>query len=95
MLSGVVGRIDWHYYTAAGLHGYVVTPPPKRGVRRAPEWRLVASVVLHDAFKMAQRPLTFVAKHEKGEWRFPILSYDLRDHKIVAVLGPPERQPKK
>lgn len=89
MLTGVVGRIDWHYYTAAGIHGYKVTPPPK-GARK-PEWTLVADVVLHDAFKMAQRPLTFIAKHSKGEWKFPVISFVLKDHKLRAQLGPPDR----
>jgi hypothetical protein len=91
VLSGIVGRIDWHYYTAAGIHGYTVTPPPKG----KQEWSLVASVVLSDKFKMSQRPLTFVAQHVKGEWRFPILSHDLRDHRLTARLGPPEKQEKK
>jgi hypothetical protein len=86
VLSGIVGRIDWHYYTAAGIHGYKVAPPPKGKT----EWTLAATVPLHDAFKMSQRPLTFIAKHAKGEWRFPVISFDLRDHKLTARLGPPE-----
>lgn len=93
MLSGVVGRIDWHYYTAAGIHGYTVTPPPRRA--KVQEWKLVAVVPLHDAFKMSQRPLVFVAQHAKGEWRFPVIEYNLRDHRIVARLSPPERTPQK
>jgi hypothetical protein len=90
-LTGVNGRIDWHYYTAAGIHGYTATPIARR---RNSEWKLTANVVLHDAFKMAQRPLVFVAKHSKGEWRFPILTYDLRDHKLNARLGPPQKEQK-
>lgn len=85
MLTGVVGRIAWHYYTAAALNGYSVAPT-KRG-----EWSLTATVVLSDAFKLSQRPLTFVAKHAKGEWRFPVLSFDLRDHNLTARLGPPAK----
>lgn len=88
MLTGVNGRIDWHYYTAAGIHGYKVTPPPKGG---KPEWTLVADVVLSDAFKMSQRPLTFIAKHAKGEWKFPVISFVLQGHKLRAQLGAPDR----
>ena len=88
MLSGVVGRIDWHYYTAAGIHGYTVTPPPKKGPQ---EWNLVATVVLSDAFKMAQRPLMFVAKHAKGEWKFPVHAFSISNGRLTAKLGPPQK----
>lgn len=84
MITGVVGHVKWHYYTAAAVNGYTVSRT-KRG-----EWSVTATVVLSDAFKMAQTPLTFVAKHAKGEWRFPILSLELRDHRLTAKLGPPQ-----
>lgn len=85
MITGVVGHIKWHYYTAAAVNGYTVTRS-RRGA-----WALTATVVLADAFKMAQRPLTFVAKHAKGEWRFPILEHDLQAHRLTATLGEPEQ----
>lgn len=85
MLTGVVGHVKWHYYTAAAIHGYTVTWSKDRT-----DWSLTATVVLSDAFKMAQRPLTFVAKHEKGEWRFPIRELQLHEHALTATLGPPE-----
>jgi hypothetical protein len=49
--------------------------------------------VLADAFKMAQRPLVFVAKHRKGEWRWPIQLMTLHPdgHRWTATLGPPLR----
>lgn len=99
-MTGVVGSIRWGYYTAAGIHGYTVACTPE-GV-----WRLTATVVLSDAFKMAQRPLTFHAMHSKKgldgicvvktEWRWPILSYAIGDGtdsplgQLTARLGPPE-----
>jgi hypothetical protein len=96
-MSGVVGSIKWGYYTAAGIHGYTVSCT-KDGV-----WHLTATVVLSDAFKMAQRPLTFVAMHtQKGldgkcvvktEWRWPMLSVspiDPNTKQLTARLGPPE-----
>ena len=87
VLSGVVGHIKWHYYTAAQIEGYAVSRSQDGRI-----WSLVATVVLSDAFKMSQRPLTFVAKHAKGEWRFAIESLTLnRDtHQLTARLGPPE-----
>lgn len=84
MLSGVVGHIKWHYYTAAAINGYTVSKA------RDGTWSLVATVVLSDAFKMAQTPLTFAAKHVKGEWRWPIKSFTVdSNHRLTAQLGPP------
>ena len=85
MLTGVIGAIKWHHYTAAGIHGYTVTRS-KDGTR----WALTATVVLSDAFKMAQTPLTFVATHKKGQWRFPILTMQRAEHTLTATLGPPQ-----
>jgi len=85
MLSGVVGAIKWGHYTAAAINGYTVTPTTKAQT----EWSLVATVVLADAFKMAQRPLVFVAKHAKGEWRFPILTVQRTEYQLTARCGPP------
>ena len=86
MLSGVVGSIKWHHYPAAAINGYRVTPTNKART----EWSLVATVVLSDAFKMAQTPLVFVAKHKKGEWRFPIKHFARADARLTATLGPPQ-----
>jgi hypothetical protein len=91
VLTGVVGRIEWHYYVAAAINGYTVDPP----ARGAPDWRLVATVVLSDAYNLNQRPLTFVAKHARGEWRFPVRAYELHDSRLTARLGPPEGLPKR
>lgn len=83
-ITGVVGQIKWHYYTAAAIEGYHVTRTDKDG------WSLRATVVLADPFKMAQRPLTFVAPTNKGEWRWPILESSIADGALTARLGPPE-----
>lgn len=96
-IAGVVGSIKWGYYTAAGIHGYTVACT-KEG-----QWSLRATVVLADAFKMAQAPLTFVAMHTKKgldgqcvvktEWRWPILStspIDPNTQQLTARLGAPE-----
>ena len=85
LVQGVVGQVKWHYYTAAAINGYTVS-------RTEGRWTLQATVVLSDAFKMAQRPLTFVAPHKDGEWRWPIESLEPigENHQLVAQLGPPE-----
>jgi hypothetical protein len=83
VLTGVVGRVKWAYYDAALIEGYAVA-------RTAEEWSLRATVVMSDAFKMAQQPLVFVAPHQHGQWRFPILSHELTSGTLTARLGPPE-----
>jgi hypothetical protein len=85
VIQGVVAAIKWQYYTAAAINGYSVART-KQG-----QWSASGIVVLADAFKMAQRPLVFVAKHKKGEWRWPIQSMAIGPdgHRWTATLGPP------
>jgi hypothetical protein len=49
-------------------------------------------VVLADPFKLSQRPLTFVAPLEKGEWRWPIVDLQIISGELTAQLGPPQEQ---
>lgn len=86
MLRGVVGLIKWSYYTAAAINGYEVTRNKAGTV-----WSLTGNVVNADAFKMAQRPLVFVAKHAKGAWTFPIESFVVNQdtQQMTATLKPP------
>jgi hypothetical protein len=86
VLSGVIGAIKWGHYTAAAIHGYTVSPTDKT----LTVWRLTATVVLADAFKMAQTPLVFTAKHAKGEWRWPVTSLARAEGSLTATLGPPQ-----
>jgi hypothetical protein len=99
VITGVVASIRWHFYTAAGIHGYTVSPDNQAGT----SWSLVATVLVSDAFKLAQTPLVFVAMHTKKgldgkcvvktEWRWPIRSVspvDRDTHQLTARLGPPE-----
>jgi hypothetical protein len=85
VLSGDIGSIKWGHYTAAAIHGYTVAPTDKT----LTVWTLQATVVLADAFKMAQTPLVFSAKHPKGEWRWPITTLARDEHRLTATLGPP------
>ena len=83
-IRGVVGEIKWHYYTAASINGYAVTYH-----HQDKRWSLRATVALSDAFKMAQRPLIFVAPTQKGDFRWPINSLEILDGKLTARLGAP------
>ena len=83
-LTGVVGQIKWSYYVAAAINGYAVT---RTGKGESAQWSLRGTIVNADAYKMAQRPLHFVAPHQKGEWRWQITSHDIQDGTITATLG--------
>lgn len=83
-IRGVVGQVKWAYYMAAALNGYTV----RRSATGA--WSLRGVVVQADAFKLSQRPLVFVAPHDKGEWRWPILDFELQAGTLTARLGPPD-----
>ena len=96
MVSGVVGSIKWHHYPAAAINNYTVTPLNTARTT----WALTATVILADAFKMAQAPLVFVAKHAKGEWHFPIVAFPRRPDghyqgTFTATLGAPRSLPKR
>lgn len=90
-IDGVIAEIRWGWYTAAGIHGYRLTWD-----RRARQWWVAATVVLADAFKMAQRPLLFVAAARGAEWEFPIESYELVGLRgpLTAKLGAPRTRKK-
>lgn len=82
-ITGVVGQIKWAYYVAADIHGYTIT-------RSEARWSLSGFVGVSDAFKLSQRPLTFVAPTAKGDWRWPIETIEIADGRLIASLGPPE-----
>lgn len=87
MIRGVVGEIRWGdgagAYRAAAINGYRVTPADKHRQR----WTLSGTVVLSDSFKMAQRPLYFVAKLRGGhEWRWPIVRLDVQVQNGFPIL---------
>ena len=81
-MTGVVGRIRWAYYDAAQLEGYTVT-------RAGTDWRVSGRVVLSDAFKLAQRPLVFVAPTQHGDLQWPIRTLSITNGQLMADLGPP------
>ena len=84
-LRGVVGTIDWYYFSAATVHHYrIVRAQAEDGCH----FHLTATAGERDAFKLSQRPLEFVAPHAKGAFRFPVLSLTIHDNgRLTARLG--------
>jgi hypothetical protein len=82
-IAGVVGQIKWAYYMAGAINGYRVE-------RHGRAWSLTGTLVMSDAFKLAQRPLVFIAPHQYGEWRWPITTLEIHGDQVVAALGPIE-----
>lgn len=84
-IAGVHGRVVWGYFDAARITRYAL-------VRTSliPEtWRLTATVVQPDTFKLRQVPLMFVAWHQGGEWRWPIVEViTIERDQLTAQLGP-------
>ena len=82
-IRGTVAAVKWAYYTAAAVNGYYVTRDPDTGA-----WSVSGSVVLTDPYKLAQRPLFFVAPHKGGAWRWEIHELTVIDNRLSARLGP-------
>ena len=87
VIRGVIGQIRWGYFNAAAIDGYTVT---RTGPKQRPIWTLGGRVAISDAYKMRQRPLVFVALHERGDWTWPIVRFEIAGDRIRADLGPPE-----
>src|SRR5688572_22010805 len=83
VINGVVGHIKWSYYVAAAINGYTVT-------RDGQQWTLRGTVVVSDAYKLAQRPLIFLAPHSKGVWSWPIEQIEMSRGQVTATLGQPD-----
>ena len=84
-IRGRVAAVKWAYFNAAAVEGYAVT----RDARKA--WTATGTFIpgLVDAYKLAQRPLFFVAPFKGGAWRWEIKSIALHDGgQFTADLGP-------
>ena len=83
-IRGRVAALKWSYYNAGAVEGYTVT----RNEQKA--WTATGSLVpgAVDAFKLAQRPLYFVAPFRGGAWRWEIVSLQLEHGRFTAQLGP-------
>jgi hypothetical protein len=88
-VRGVEGTIRAGYYPAGTVRAWTVTKHTDEGAD--PAWRLTATIVALDAFRVTQRPLAFVAPHANGRWRWPIDTLQIMGDALTARLGPPER----
>jgi hypothetical protein len=95
-LSGIVARVMWHYYPAAAVNNYIIARDPQHG-----GLTVSGTVVLQDAYKLAQRPLVFEAPwrvkatdthpEQQGVWRWPIEAFTISEAgHLTARLGPEE-----
>ena len=66
---------------AGGDHGYRVA---RDGLAA---WTLTGRLVMADPYKLAQRPLVFVAPHKRGEWRWPMTNLRSWTANVSASLG--------
>jgi hypothetical protein len=87
IVRGVAGEIRWAYYIAAGVEGWVLQAPRPGGPAK---WSLAARIVGSDKFKMAQRPLLFVAPFGKRRSLWQIEQFRLEGDRLTATLGPRE-----
>lgn len=84
-IRGRVALIKWAYYNAAAIEPYTVTRDS--GKNWTASGAFVPGAV--DSFKLAQRPLFFVAPFKGGAWRWEIQRLTMLDGgQFVATLGP-------
>jgi len=92
LVKGTAAQIRWAYYVAAGVEGFTLLqhpPPPKQPFAKT-KWSLSARLVGSDKFKMAQRPLLFVAVVREKRWLFQIEEFRIAGDHLTATLGPRE-----
>jgi hypothetical protein len=82
-IRGKVALIKWSYYHAAAVEGYAVTQDASK--RWTASGALVPGAI--DRFKLAQRPLYFVAPFKGGAWRWEVESLELDAGRFTARLG--------
>jgi hypothetical protein len=93
-LRGVIAELRWHTYPAAAIHGYTMARSAQGTVV------VTGTVVYQDAFKLAQRPLTFAAPMLVGKPErqrsvmviWPIQTFTIKDGgALTATLGAQQR----
>jgi hypothetical protein len=82
-IGGVRAELRWGYYCAGTVGTWTVTTIDGR-------LELTAVVTDGDTFRLSQRPLTFVAPHAKGAWRWPVTELQMTGGALHAHLGPME-----
>ncbi len=83
-VKGVVGGVKHGWHHAAAVGDWTVT-------KTETGWSLVATIRSSDVYRIAQRPLTFEAKHATGAWRWPVRELQISGATLMASLGPLEK----
>lgn len=88
VVSGLRGRVQWHYHIAADVGGFTVDRDEDGRL-----W-LRAAVGPFNEYRLSQTPLTFLVTVTGGEWHFPVRRVvSFADHRFVAELAAPRAQP--
>lgn len=82
-IRGARGQVKWAYAVAADLTSYTVE-------REAGAWTLRGTIAQMNPFALSQHPLTFIAPHAKGEWRWVIRECQTAAGRLTAQLEPPK-----
>lgn len=84
LVGGPAGAVKWGYHLAASVGKWTVVSD-RSGTN------LTATVVSHDAFKVSQRPLTFVVDRPRGHsWQWSIKTLQIAGETLTATLDPAE-----
>jgi hypothetical protein len=78
-VTAAAGKLVWGYHPAAVLRDCTLT-------RGAHQWALSATIESADAFRVTQRPLTFVVRND----RWPVQELQMTGASLTATLGPKE-----
>ena len=81
-ITGEAGQVFWGYHPVATVTAWSITKT------EAGDWALTGSLVSADTFRVSQHPLVFVAPNG---WRWPVLSLQITDASLLAMLGPKEK----
>lgn len=84
-LNGKDAVIRWGYYPAVTVTNWQAT------LVGEDRWQVTGTVASSDVSRVSQRPLTFVVRHAKGFWRWPVDALQVVDGTLTASLGPQER----
>jgi hypothetical protein len=78
-LRGAAADVRWSYHRAAALGAWTFVADATGG------GTVTATVLSHDAFKVSQRPLTFVVPRSSGDWRWAITTLQIDGTSLTAT----------
>lgn len=80
VMRGEAAELRWGWHQAAALSSWQINGDTA-----------TATVVSADAFRVSQRPVTFVTQSPKGyTWTWPVHSLQIDGAQLTARLGPSE-----